>query len=410
MDKDIYHEEYIPSPLILDKYADLLVNFSLNKGRGLQDGEVVNLRLWKDAYPMRTHIEKYILQAGGKLIDNLVPINDFDTNLYASIYTQQLQEHYAKISQSIIEQSDHEIVIVSDDYWNALESIDNTLLLLYQDIKKNYNTIKSAKMKTSNLWYALAYYPTKSMADAAGLTMKEYREEIIHACFLDEINPKEKRKEVFTQLHSYRDKLSDMNIKSLYIRSKDVDLKIKIGSDRKWLWWTYRNMPSYEIFVSPDRRGTEWLINFSEPLYEKWKLIDGIKLIFKEGRVVKATAKIWEDFLHMLLQTKNFDKIGEFSFTDNRFSRINKFMANSLYDENRWWAFGNMHIALWDSYKDSYKWDENMLTQKDFEEKWFNSSSLHIDMISTQDRIVTAKLENWEEKIIYKNWQFTLDD
>ena len=69
-----------------------------------------------------------------------------------------------------------------------------------------------------------------------------------------------------------------------------------------------------------------------------------------------------------------------------------------------------MHIALWDSYKDSYKWDENMLTQKDFEEKWFNSSSLHIDMISTQDRIVTAKLENWEEKIIYKNWQFTLDD
>ena len=51
-------------------------------------------------------------------------------------------------------------------------------------------------------------------------------------------------------------------------------------------------MPSYEIFVSPDWRGTEGWINFSEPVYENGKLIDGIQLQFKGGKVVKATAKV----------------------------------------------------------------------------------------------------------------------
>lgn len=82
-----------------------------------------------------------------------------------------------------------------------------------------------------------------------------------------------------------------MAIESLHIIGEDVDLTIKIGADRKRLGGTGRNIPSYETFVSPDRRGTQGWINFSEPLYENGKLIDGIKLVFKDGRVSQASAK-----------------------------------------------------------------------------------------------------------------------
>ena len=81
----------------------------------------------------------------------------------------------------------------------------------------------------------MAYFPTPSMAQAAGLSMEEYWQEIIHACFLDETNPKQRRKEVFAQIHSYRDKLTAMDIESLHILGDDVDLTIRVGAERRWL-------------------------------------------------------------------------------------------------------------------------------------------------------------------------------
>ena len=49
------------------------------------------------------------------------------------------------------------------------------------------------------------------------------------------------------------------------------------------------------------------------------------------------------------------NKVGEFSLTDKRFSRISVFMANTLYDENYGGRFGNCHVALGSSYTDTYR-------------------------------------------------------
>ena len=402
-------QDYLPPCDILDAYADVLVNFSLNQGKGLQAWETVNLRVWEAAHPMEDLMEKHIIQAGGNIIRNLMPINEFDPIIFQSRNIEKLQQEYAQYTQSIIQRSTHEMLIVADDYTDAWQDNDPDLFNIYKSIKNNYNHVRWAKKDAWKMWYNLAYFPTPSMAQAAGLSMEEYWQEIIHACFLDEANPKEKRKQVFAQIHRYRDKLSAMDVESLRILGDDVDLTIRVGADRKWLWGTGRNMPSYEIFVSPDWRGTEGWINFSEPVYENGKLIDGIQLQFKAGKVVKATAKVWQDLLHTFLQKENFDKLGEFSLTDKRFSRIDKFMANTLYDENRWWKFGNMHIALGDAYKDSYRGDYTKLVPSQFMDKWFNASELHIDIVSTTDRIVQATLKNGKKIIIYANGQFLLD-
>jgi len=101
--------------------------------------------------------------------------------------------------------------------------------------------------------------------------------------------------------------------------------------------------------------------------------------------------------------------VGEFSLTDKRFSRITRFMAHTLYDENVGGPFGNTHIALGRSYQDAYTGDPATVKAEDWERLGFNNSSVHTDIVSTTDRTVTAELRGGEQRVIYENGEFQLD-
>jgi aminopeptidase len=83
-------------------------------------------------------------------------------------------------------------------------------------------------------------------------------------------------------------------------------------------------------------------------------------------------------------------------------------MAESLYDENFGGSFGNTHIALGSAYKDTYTGKINKLTDQDWENLGFNNSAVHTDIISTEDRTVTATLKNGQKIIVYKSGQFQI--
>ena len=123
---------------------------------------------------------------------------------------------------------------------------------------------------------------------------------------------------------------------------------------------------------------------------------------------MKAKAKKNEKTLLEMIKAENADKIGEFSLTDKRFSRITKFMGETLYDENVGGPNGNFHIALGSSYHDTFDGDMADKTKEYWEKLGFNDSAIHTDHVSTSPRIVTATLNDGSEKIIYKNGQFCL--
>jgi len=109
-----------------------------------------------------------------------------------------------------------------------------------------------------------------------------------------------------------------------------------------------------------------------------------------------------------MLKSPNANKLGEFSLTDSRLSRITHIMAEILFDENIGGPYGNSHVAIGMAYKDCYQGNAKKLTAKDWGKLGFNDSAEHTDFISTADRTVTAKLLNGREKIIYQTGQFTL--
>jgi aminopeptidase len=109
-----------------------------------------------------------------------------------------------------------------------------------------------------------------------------------------------------------------------------------------------------------------------------------------------------------MVATENADKVGEFSLTDRRFSRITRFMAETLYDENVGGPFGNTHIALGKSYHDCYDGDPGTVSAEEWQRLGFNESTVHTDIVSTSDRAVTAKLRDGSTRVIYSGGEFQL--
>jgi aminopeptidase len=84
-------------------------------------------------------------------------------------------------------------------------------------------------------------------------------------------------------------------------------------------------------------------------------------------------------------------------------------MAHTLYDENVGGTFGNTHIAVGRSYQDAFAGDPSAVATEQWEQLGFNDSTVHTDIVSTSDRVVTATLRGGGERVIYRNGEFQLD-
>jgi len=257
--------------------------------------------------------------------------------------------------------------------------------------------------------WTLGLYGTPAMAKAARLSHKEYWGQIIEACFLDDADPIARWRGVSRENARIRRRLDRLELVSIHVESDGIDLHVAVGARRRWLGSTGHNIPSFEIFTSPDWRGTEGEISFNEPLYRYGSLIEGISLRFSKGRVVEAAARRNEDLLQTMLATDEGScRVGEISLTDGRMSPITRFMADTLYDENRGGPQGNFHLAVGSAYLDAFADDAAGLSRRDGARLGFNRSSVHTDIVSTARREVTARLPSGRSKVIYRDGRFTV--
>jgi aminopeptidase len=403
---------YHPPQKILENYAHVLVNFALGGGKGIKKGDSVIVNGSEASKPLYAEILKAIWKAGGHVIGRYSPDNEpwfkFDRAFFEHAEEHQLEHFPASFMKGLIDQADHSIFIIAETDKKSLQGIDPAKLMKRGKVMKPAKEWRDEKEYNGKFTWTLGLYGTPAMAKEAKLSEKEYWEQIIQACFLREKDPVAKWKAVYKDMYKYRDRLNKLKIEKVHVVGKDVDLWIKLGNKRKWVGGSGRNIPSFELFNSPDWRGTEGWIKFNQPLYRYGNLVTGIELEFKNGVVVKSKAKTGEQVLKQMIATTNADKVGEFSLTDRRFSRITKFMGETLFDENVGGPFGNTHIALGSSYHDCYDGDPSKVKKAEWEKLGYNDSSVHTDIISTTDRTVTAYMKDGKEKVIYKDGQFVL--
>jgi aminopeptidase len=398
---------YCPSPKILDKYADVLVKFALNSGRGVKKGEVVFLQVPESAKPLLISLQRSVLKSGAHAIIQYLP-DCMSREFFELANDDQLKFFPTIFLKAKVKQADHFLMVLAETNYHELEGIDPKKIMDQNMVFKPYKDWRNAKENKGKLTWTIGMYPTPAMAKEANLTLKEAWNQVIKACFLNYSDPVKKWQRIQKRSTSIRKKLNQLEIVKVNIKSINTDLNITIGEHRQWLGGGGRNIPSFEIFTSPNWKGTNGYIFFDQPLYRHGNIIKNIKLVFKDGVVIESSANSGEKVLQELIKVKNSDKIGEFSLTDKRFSKINKFMAETLYDENFGGPFGNTHIALGSAYKDTYNGKMDKLTDQDWENLGFNDSAVHTDIISTEDRVVIATLKSGKEIILYKSGQFQI--
>lgn len=398
---------YIPNETILKKYADILIKYALWSGKGVQKGESVFLQVPESAKPMLIPLQQAVLEAGAHPIIHYIPegiTRSFLETATADQITWQPTNYLLERVKTV----DHFVSLISTDNKFELKGVDSAKIMNSQNALKFYMDARHDKENAGKLTWTLALFGTEAMAKEANLTLEQYWDQIIKACFLDLEDPITKWKEVAAQIHAAQESLNKLSIETLQVEGERINLEVKIGKNRKWLGGSGRNIPSFELFITPDWRGTNGTIAFNQPLYRYGNLITDIKLEFKDGVAVSASASQNEQLLLDMIKTKDADKLGEFSLTDKRLSRITHFMAETLFDENMGGTYGNMHVAMGMGYKDSFTGNPGTVTEKEWIDMGFNDSAVHTDIITTEDRTVTAVLEDGTTKVIYKDGVFII--
>ena len=403
---------YTPPPEVLENYARVLVDFALGGGAGVQPGEVVLVIANERAKPLYVELTRAVLRAGAHVIGDYRPDENSDYNLARDFFElasdAQLDYFPAHYRRGLVDELDHMVAVIADTDLHSLEGVPPERIMRRSASMKPWMDWRTEKENSGRFSWTLGLYGTAAMAAEAGMSEEQYWEQIVHACFLDHADPIARWRDVNAQITDYKDRLNALEIDHLHVQGDDVDLVVSLGESRQWVGGSGRNIPSFEIFTSPDWRGTEGWIYFNQPLYRYGNVVKGVRLEFQEGRVVDASAEQNEDVIREMIATENADKVGEFSLTDSRFSRITRFMAETLYDENVGGPFGNTHIALGNAYHDCFAGDPATLSESEWERLGFNNSSVHTDIVSTSDRTVTATLRDGATRVIYEGGRFNL--
>ncbi|MCI5050832.1 MAG: aminopeptidase [Candidatus Pacebacteria bacterium] len=383
---------YIPEKSILENYARLMVNYALNHGNGIKSGETVLLKGGEAVKPLFYYIHREIIKQGGHVVpmymmDDVEYNLDKDFFLYAKDH--QIGKFESEYYKGIINEIDHYLYIIGENDPQGLKDIDPKKVTKHKSRFAPWFKWREEKELAGKFSWTLCSYGTEAMAQEANLSIEEYWDQIVNACYLQEEDVVAKWKSINEQVQHQAKSLNDMEITMVHITGPDIDLHIGLHPKAAWKGGSGANIPSFETWTSPDWRKTNGWIKCDNPWYCDGNKIVGVYLRFKDGVLQEARADENDSYLQEFLTIKNADKIGEFSLTDKNLSKITKSMADTLYDENRGGDFGNMHIALGDAYANCYKGDPSTLSKKDLQEMGFNEANTHKDIVLTSNHTVT---------------------
>ncbi|KPJ78390.1 MAG: peptidase M29 [Deltaproteobacteria bacterium SG8_13] len=393
----------------MQRYADVLLWALKTARRGaFQKNEIVAIHYHRPAIVLAETLFAKLLEMGLHPVQQMLPTPVMETDFYSLANRRQLT-FIPPGDRKLHEQLNGRIFLYAPESITHLGGIDPRRIGVTAVARKFLRDILTRREAKGLFGWTLCIYPTEELARQSGLSPKAYCRQVVRSCFLDRRRPLQQWQRVHGEIQAIKQRLGRLSIRRLRIESDHSDLEITPGERRKWLGLSGRNIPSFEVFLSPDWRGTRGVYYADQPSYRSGNSVKEVRLEFKGGRVINARAAEGEKFLRQqLAMDAGAGRVGEFSLTDKRFSKINAFMANTLYDENYGGKFGNCHVALGSSYADSYAGKPAGLTAARKKSLGFNDSALHWDLVNTEKKRVTAHLNGDRSLTLYEDGRFLI--
>ncbi|MCM2268436.1 MAG: aminopeptidase [Elusimicrobiales bacterium] len=391
----------------LEKYADTLVwGLMTARTKPFKKYDKVLLRCDLEARELGELVHRKLVQRRFNVTVSFLPSPAIEKDFYQFSDDKQ-RAFLSPWDKEMYNNLNGYVFIHAPASLTHLKDIDTRRQSQVAIARKPLFAIRNKREEAGQFAWTLCTYPTPELAKQAKLSVKEYAAQIAKACYLNEPDPTKKWNQVYKQVTAIKKWLLGLNMDVIRTESASMDLEVKLGEKRRFLGISGHNIPSFEIFTSPDWRGTRGTYYANLPAFRGGNYVEKIKLEFKDGRAVKISAAKGEDYVKKIMNTdKGASQLGEYSLTDRRFSKIDRFMADTLFDENHGGKHGNCHVAIGNAYTDTYTGDVSKLNEALKKKLGYNDSAVHWDLINTEDKKVTATLRNGKKVTIYEKGQF----
>jgi aminopeptidase len=349
-----------------DRLAKLLVEYSIR----LKPSETVLIEAFDIPDEMTVALVRAVRKAGG------VP--------FAQVY-------HARVNRALaLEASDRQLNLLAShelarmkkmDAYVALRGSHNITELAdvppdkMQLIGKKMRPVQDQRVKRTK-WVVLRW-PTPSMAQLAGMSTEAFEDFYFDVCTLD-----------YRKLQPGMKALKRLMEKTnrVEIRAPGTDLTFSIRRIPAIICGGDRNIPDGEVFTAPIKDSVEGQVTFNAPSIYQGTAFDGVRLEFKQGKIIDASSNETEKLNKILDSDAGARYIGEFSLGFN--PRVFQPMRDILFDEK---IAGSFHFTPGQAYEEA---DNG------------NRSQVHWDMVSIQRPDYGGGEIYFDGKLIRKDGEF----
>jgi aminopeptidase len=224
--------------------------------------------------------------------------------------------------------------------------------------------------------WAAQVFPELAPAEA----FERLRDELAHVCRLDEPSPADAWRARVAELKSVAARLTERRFDALRLTGPGTDLTVGLLATTLWNAAILEridglpslvNIPTEEVFTSPDPLRVDGVVRATKPLELSGALVEGIGVRFEAGRAVEIEATANAEVLRGVAATDDgAGRLGEIALVDGsgRIDALGTVFWNTLLDEN-----AASHIAIGNGFPFAVTGDDDRAR--------VNESEIHIDFM-----------------------------
>lgn len=349
----------------VDRLAQVLVRYSTR----VKKGDIVGIFAEPEAQPLIDALYEASIKAGAHPI--WIPRQNNSAEALLTHGSEEQLTHCHPIHLAYVNSVDVHFSIWAETNTKSLSKYDPKRTALLQQARKPFMSAFMKRSAEKTLRWCGTQFPTNASAQDAEMSLSQYCDFVYAAGLLDQPDPAA----AWTRIHERQEHIR------MYLQGKNTlrfqapaepgvhdgtDLRVDVSA-ATWINCSgHENFPDGEVFAGPTLPpkgfGVEGRVNYSFPAVYNGREVEGVRLVFKGGRVVEASARKGEDFLFKMLdQDEGARNLGEIAIGTNY--SITDFSRNTLFDEK---IGGTFHAAVGAGYPESGN---------------SNESGLHWDMV-----------------------------
>lgn len=344
---------------------------------------------------------------------------NYKHDLLKDIRLDEIKEHpcFNKSKWDEYALKDASFLILETEIPELMSDISPDKLAKAKLVERATRPIYKKKQLSFQIPWCISALPSQKWADKVfpgdSNSLEKLFLAICDACMVNTKNPIESWNNHLIENKGYVEKLNNLNIKSLhYKNSLGTDFYIELPCDAIWCGASdlgddmIVNMPTFEIFTSPDKNTGKGIVYSSRPLVYNGVLIDKFYMEFEKGKIINYGAEIGLDMLKEIIESDEYSCfLGEVALVsyDSPISKTGKLFYQTLFDEN-----ASCHLALGNGFTECIK-DGEKYSDSELLDLGINVSKTHVDyMIGTSDLEINVTTKNGKRLVLFKNGNFNI--